>query len=93
MAEDDARSRAKRLAELESVAEIMTFAIAREKASAEYYERALAKATTDAARRAFSLLLEQERDHERRMREELGGVRREIERESPGRKVRKDDRD
>jgi rubrerythrin len=70
---------AKRLAELNSVAELMTLAIARERASANYYERAVQKATTEAAKKAFSLLLEQERDHEKIMRSELAVIRREIE--------------
>ncbi len=72
------RETAKRLAELESVAEIMTFAIAREKATADYYGRALGKAVTDSARKAFALLLEQERDHERRIRAEIAKIRKEI---------------
>ncbi len=72
------RELAKRLAELEAVSEIMTFAIAREKASAEYYERALAKSVTEGAKKAFALLLEQERDHERRIRAELAKIRREM---------------
>jgi rubrerythrin len=70
---------AKRLAELNSVAELMTLAIARERASSNYYERAFQKATTEAAKKAFSLLLEQERDHEKIMRSELAVTRREIE--------------
>lgn len=70
---------AKKVAELNAVAEIMTLAIARERASANYYERAFQKATTEAAKKAFSLLLEQERDHERIMRSELNDIRREIE--------------
>ncbi len=77
--EDEVRKRARNLSELKTVEELMSFAIARERASADYYERAYAKATTDAARKAFSLLLEQERDHERIMREQLEGIRKEIE--------------
>ena len=69
---------ARKLAELEAVAEIMTFAIARERAEAGYYERALARAVTESARKAFALLLEQERDHEKRIRAELEKLRREI---------------
>ncbi len=72
------RERSHHLAELNAVAEIMTFAIAREKASADYYERALEKATTEATRKAFSLLLEQEQEHERKLRVELAEVRKEI---------------
>ncbi len=82
MAEGKKRNRGRSLAELESVAEIMTFAIAREKATANYYQRALEKATTEAARKAFSLLFEQEREHERRLREELAAIKREIEQAS-----------
>jgi len=69
---------AKRLVELNAVAEIMTLAIAREKASADYYERAFHKATTEAAKKAFSLLLEQEREHENILRSELAVLKREI---------------
>ncbi len=75
---EESKERGRRLAELNAVAEIMTFAIAREKASADYYEMALAKASTDATRKAFSLLLEQEQEHERRLRGELAVVRKEI---------------
>ena len=75
MAEDVA----KKLEELNTVAELMTLAIAREKASADYYDRAFHKATTEAAKKAFSLLLEQERQHEIIMRSELVVLRREIE--------------
>jgi rubrerythrin len=75
MAEDFA----KKLEELNAVAELMTLAIAREKASADYYDRAFHKATTEAAKKAFSLLLEQERQHESIMRSELVALRREIE--------------
>lgn len=66
------------LAELKAVEEIMSFAITREASSADYYRRAYGKATTEAARKAFSILLEQEKDHERIMREQLGEVRKEI---------------
>jgi len=76
-----AESSAKRLAELRAVEEIMTFAVAREKATAEYYQKALQKATIETARKAFSLLLKQEREHERIMRQELFQIRREIEKE------------
>jgi len=69
----------RRLAELNAVAELMTLAIAREKASANYYEHAFQKSTTEAAKKAFSLLLEQERAHENIMRSELAVIRREIE--------------
>jgi rubrerythrin len=76
----------KKLAELNSVAELMTLAIARERASSNYYERAFQKATTDAARKAFSLLLEQEREHEKILRTELAVLRREIEKVRAGSK-------
>ncbi len=82
MADDFAR----RLAELNSVAEVMTLAIARERASANYYELALKKAATAAAKKAFSLLLEQEREHEKIMRAELSVVRSEIEKMRTGSK-------
>ncbi len=73
---------AKKLTELREVEEIMTLAISKERGTAEYYENALSKATTDASRRAFALLLEQEREHERRLREELAVLRQEIAKES-----------
>ncbi len=78
MVDSTGRERSHHLSELNAVAEIMTFAIAREKASADYYERALEKATTEATRKAFSLLLEQEQEHERKLRVELAEVRKEI---------------
>jgi rubrerythrin len=72
------RESARRLAELEAVAEIMTLAIAREKATADYYTRALGLAGTDGTRKAFALLIEQEKEHEKRIREELEMLRKEI---------------
>lgn len=79
-----ARSREsiRRLSELRTVAEIMTFAILRERSTAEYYENALSKAKTDATRKAFALLLEQEQGHEKRLREELENLKKEIASES-----------
>jgi len=69
---------AKRLAELNAVMEIIAFAIAREKASSEYYEKAMDKAATESARKAFALLIEQEREHEKRLRAELAKIKQEI---------------
>lgn len=83
---EDSRKSVKVLAELRTVEELISFAIAREQASANYYLRAFEKATTEATRKAFSLLLEQEQAHEKLMREQLEELRKEIER------VRKKDR-
>lgn len=69
---------AKRLAELNAVAEMISFAIAREKASAEFYEKALERANTESAKKAFALLVEQEREHEKRLRAELAKIRQEL---------------
>jgi rubrerythrin len=72
------RKSAKVLAELETVQEIISFAIARERASADYYLRAYEKAKTEATRKAFSLLLEQEREHEKLMRAQYEELKKEI---------------
>lgn len=76
---EDGKKSAKMLAELKTVEELLSFAIARERASEEYYLKAYKKAATEATRKAFSLLLEQERDHEKIMREQLEELKKEIE--------------
>lgn len=73
----DNRNSAKVLAELNTIEEILIFAIAREKASAEYYLRAYKKATTEATKKAFALLLEQEQEHEQIMRDQLAELKKE----------------
>jgi rubrerythrin len=53
-----------KIKELQEVAEIISIAIAREQASIKYYKYAHQKATSESAKKTFSLLLEQERAHE-----------------------------
>lgn len=65
--------------ELEELAEVISIAIARERASIEFYTNAYNKAVSENARRVFSLLLEQERKHEVDLRSQLHEVRAEIE--------------
>lgn len=60
-----------RIKELNEMIEIVAIAIAREKASVRFYSSALDKATTEAAQRLFSLLLEQEKGHEARLRSQF----------------------
>jgi rubrerythrin len=75
--------------DLEELAEIISIAIAREKASVDFYTQAFKKARTETARRVFSLLIEQEKGHEARMRAQLHEINAEIEMERlKGRKNR-----
>ena len=65
--------------DLEELAEIISIAIVREKASVEYYTKAFKKARSETARRVFSLLIEQEKGHEAKMRGQLHEINSEIE--------------
>ncbi len=67
--------------DLEELAEIISIAIAREKASVDYYTQAYKKARTETGRRVFSLLIEQEKGHEAKLRGELHEINSEIEME------------
>ncbi len=71
----------KRIKELEEIAEILTIAIAREKASIEYYKKAYDKAAAENTRRVFALLVEQEKGHEAKLRAQLHEVNSDIESE------------
>lgn len=64
---------------LEEMKEIITIAIAREQASMRYYSEAFQKATTVNAQRLFSLLIEQEKGHEAKLRAQLHEIQAEIE--------------
>jgi rubrerythrin len=68
-----------KIKELEEMAEIITIAIAREQASTRYYTEAFTKATTETAQRLFSLLIEQEKGHEAKLRAQLHEIQSEIE--------------
>jgi rubrerythrin len=65
--------------DLQELAEIISIAIAREKASTEYYTNAYNKAKTETARRVFSLLIEQEKGHEDKLRGQLHEINSQIE--------------
>ncbi len=65
--------------DLEELAEIISIAIAREKASVDCYTQAYNKARTETARRVFSLLIEQEKGHEEKLRGQLREINAEIE--------------
>jgi rubrerythrin len=65
--------------ELQEIAEIISIAITREQASVKYYEKAYKKATTESAKEAFSLLVEQEKGHEARLRAQLHEIKAAIE--------------
>jgi len=67
--------------DLEELAEIISIAIAREKASVEYYTQAYKKARTETFRRVFSLLIEQEKGHEDKLRGQLREINSQIEME------------
>ena len=69
----------KALRELQDLAELISIAIAREKASIALYNDAYVKAISEDAKRVFSLLIEQERAHEASLREQLAEVSAEIE--------------
>jgi len=71
----------KKIKDLEEIAEIISIAIAREQASSQFYTHAYQKATTENARRMFSLLIEQEKGHEAKLRAQLHEIRSEIEME------------
>ncbi len=64
-----------RSAELRAVAEVIAFAIAREKASAAYYERALSRAGSEDARKIYAILIELDNEHENRLRSELARIK------------------
>jgi rubrerythrin len=68
-----------KIKELEEMKEIITIAIAREQASMRYYSEAFQKATTENAQRLFSLLIEQEKSHEAKLRAHLHEIQAEIE--------------
>jgi rubrerythrin len=67
-----------KIKDLQEVAEIISIAIAREQASIEYYKNAHRKATSENAKKTFSLLLEQERAHEAELRAQLHEIKAEI---------------
>jgi len=71
----------KRIKALEEIAEIISIGIAREQASTQFYMNAYQKATTENARKMFSLLVEQEKGHEAKLRAQLHEIRSEIEME------------
>jgi rubrerythrin len=73
------RASMSKIRDLEEIAEIISIAIRREQASIKYYERASNKAKTESAKDAFSLLLEQERGHEARLRAQLHEIKAAIE--------------
>ena len=69
----------KKIKELEEMAEIVSIALARERASVRYYKEAYKKATTETAQKLFSILIEQEKAHEARLRAQIHEIKAEIE--------------
>ena len=65
--------------DMEEIAEIISIAIAREQASIKFYQNAYKKATAESAKQAFSLLVEQEKGHEARLRAQLHEIKASIE--------------
>jgi len=68
----------KKMKNFEEIVEIISIAIAREQNSVKYYKKAYDKATTENARRLFSLLVEQEKGHEAKLRAQLHEIKSEI---------------
>jgi len=69
----------KKISELEEMAETISIALARERASVRYYKEAYKKATTETAQKLFSILIEQEKGHEARLRAQMHEIKAEIE--------------
>ncbi len=67
-----------RIEYLEEIVEIISIAIARERASIKYYTEAHQKSITETAKRVFSLLIEQEKGHEAHLRAHLHEIESEI---------------
>ena len=76
--------------ELQEIAEVISIAIAREHASIEFYTNAYDKAFSENAKRVFSLLLEQEKGHEAKLRSQLYELNAEIEMEKLKREKTRD---
>jgi rubrerythrin len=66
---------------LEEMAEILSIALTRERASIKYYQYAYERATTEEYRKMFSLFIEQEKAHEAVLRAQIHEIRLEIESE------------
>jgi len=71
----------KKLKQLQEMAEILSIAITRKRASVQYYTYAYEKATTETLRKMFSLMIEQEKGHEALLRTQLHEIQSEIEAE------------
>ena len=68
----------KKIKELEEMAEIISIALARERASVRYYKEAYQKSTTEVVKRLFSILIEQEKGHEAKLRTQLHEIKAKI---------------
>lgn len=68
----------KKIKELEEMAEITSIALARERASVRYYKEAYQKSKTEVVKRLFSILIEQEKGHEAKLRAQLHEIEAEI---------------
>jgi rubrerythrin len=66
---------------LEEMAEILSIALTRERASVKYYQYAYDRATTEEFRKIFSLFIEQEKSHEAILRAQIHEIRQKIEEE------------
>lgn len=72
---------ADKIKELEELLEMVSIAIAREKSSIAFYIDAYNKAITEDAKKIFSTMIEQERNHEAELRNQLQALKTEIESE------------
>lgn len=70
-----------KIKDLEEIAEIISIAIAREKSSVRYYKEASNKATTESAKKMFSILEKKEMEHEAELRAKLHEIESQIESE------------
>jgi len=68
----------KKIKELEEMAEIISIALARERTSVQYYKEAYQKSKTEVVKRLFSILIEQEKGHEAKLRAQLHEIKAEI---------------
>lgn len=66
---------------LEDMEEILSIALARERASVKYYQYAYQRANTKEFRKMFSLFIEQEKAHEAILKAQINEIRLEIEAE------------
>jgi len=68
----------KRVKELEEMIEVVLLSIPREIASQKYYQMAYDKASSDAARKFFQSLIDEEKRHEAKLKKVLNDLQTEL---------------